>query len=136
MKTFHLRAHHLLCIQGFQNLGYSPEFVKNMKSIVDEILSHPEKVMLKLSAGLDDICAACPHRGKETCDKDGEANARMVGSDEMTLKKLNLKNPTQKRADDLIALANNKLKSRHDAIGICNTCPWREKCLWYLKLNS
>ncbi|PIU52192.1 DUF1284 domain-containing protein, partial [Candidatus Desantisbacteria bacterium CG07_land_8_20_14_0_80_39_15] len=28
-----IRAHHLLCVLGFQGLGYSPEFIKKMTQV-------------------------------------------------------------------------------------------------------
>jgi len=55
-----LRAHHLLCLQGFRGLGYSPAFVENMAAVHRQLFSEQETLVL-LTNGADVICAACPH---------------------------------------------------------------------------
>ena len=53
-----LRAHNLLCIQGFVGKGYSPEFVANMKRIVGGLLGRTEVTVVEEPDGL---CSACPN---------------------------------------------------------------------------
>jgi hypothetical protein len=36
-RVLKVRAHHLLCMQGFQGSGYSPEFVENFIKILDQV---------------------------------------------------------------------------------------------------
>jgi hypothetical protein len=36
-----IRAHHLLCVQGFQGYGYSPDFEQHMGSVVTFLNLNP-----------------------------------------------------------------------------------------------
>ncbi|MDF2503348.1 MAG: hypothetical protein K0R06_839, partial [Clostridium sp.] len=36
-KVLNIRAHHFLCMQGFQGYGYSDDFVAHMSKIVNYI---------------------------------------------------------------------------------------------------
>ncbi len=36
-SIINIRAHHLLCLQGFQGYGYSQDFVRNMAEIIKKI---------------------------------------------------------------------------------------------------
>lgn len=57
---FILRAHHILCIQGFRGKGYSEEFVSNMKVIID-YLENNENKKIKIINNPDHICLSCPN---------------------------------------------------------------------------
>ena len=133
-NTFTIRAHHLLCLQGFQGYGYNEDFVANMKDVIQAILSTPDTTQLKLVSGQDDFCTACPHHGGTVCKKDATADARMKSMDNATLEKLNLTEDVIHSAQDLIALSNKVLKTTHDVKAICGLCEWREKCLWHNRL--
>ena len=36
-KILSIRAHHFLCMQGFQGYGYSEDFIRNMAGIIEYI---------------------------------------------------------------------------------------------------
>src|SRR2546423_2260913 len=38
-----LRAHTLLCLQGFRGEGYSPSFIDNLARIHRDLIEHPEQ---------------------------------------------------------------------------------------------
>ena len=56
-----LRGHHLLCVHGFKGMGYSPSFVEKMKEIVADIRNPEKDFDIKVVAGFDEACLACPH---------------------------------------------------------------------------
>ena len=60
------RPHHFLCTLGFQGMGYSPGFIQNYTNIV-EALQENDELPIEVVAGLDSICAPCPHNGHGVC---------------------------------------------------------------------
>lgn len=132
--VFTIRAHHLLCLQGFQGLGYSAEFVKNMQVIVDAIKAHPNTVQLTLTCELDDFCASCPHHGTVQCLKDATSDTRVKKMDQAVLNKLGVEPNITQPAEKLIKLSNQKFKTTEDAQEICGGCEWKDVCLWHGKL--
>lgn len=64
-----LRAHNLLCLQGWEGMGYSPEFTANMNAIHDYLFTHPESEVT-LIVGADSLCSACPLLEDQVCHHD------------------------------------------------------------------
>lgn len=60
-----LRGHHLLCVFGFQGMGYDSAHAEGMAAVVRRVRAPRARV--SIVAGPDDICAACPHREREGC---------------------------------------------------------------------
>ena len=58
-RRLDLRAHHLLCLHGFRGLGYSDEFVANMRQVKKALAQDSIAVQVHLRP--DAICRACPH---------------------------------------------------------------------------
>lgn len=56
-----LRPHHLLCIQGYEGKGYSPEFIVNMDEVVAKLRAE-EGIEIEIVFGTDQICERCPNR--------------------------------------------------------------------------
>lgn len=65
-----LRGHHLLCLFGYQGMGYSEEFIAGMSAVVRRLRQPDTRV--EIVAGPDDICAACPKRENERCRRSTE----------------------------------------------------------------
>ena len=67
----HFRPHHFICSLGYQGKGYSARFTANMDRIVVDLLCSPAGIDTRIQVvGLsDDICAPCPHRRGESCEK-------------------------------------------------------------------
>ena len=129
-----VRAHHLLCLQGFQGLGYSTEFIKNMQRLVNLILSPSLNPKLKLVVGQDDFCSSCPHHGKVTCNKDQTSDERMKNRDQATLNLLGLSESTEAYAINLLELVQKKITSQQGAKPVCSDCEWQSNCAWHQKL--
>ena len=54
-----LRPHHLLCVQGFRGLGYSPQFVATMQRVVAALQDNA--VLVRVEVRADVICQSCPY---------------------------------------------------------------------------
>ena len=118
-----LRPHHLLCLAGFQGKGYSEAFVSRM-SEVSALLKRRPDTQVCLHTGVDDLCAACPHKTDEGgCDKDDQ----VLGYDERTLRYLHLDEGTA-LFDELMRTVNGELTSKIRS-AICGDCEWTRDCL-------
>ncbi|MBE3556730.1 MAG: DUF1284 domain-containing protein [Firmicutes bacterium] len=73
-----LRAHHLLCTQGFVGMGYSDAFTRNMADVVARMDAGEAIEVVDLC---DDICAACPHRKGTACGASDHAEADIQALD-------------------------------------------------------
>lgn len=125
-----IRAHHLLCIQGFQGYGYSGEFVENMGKIVKYIKENPKK-KIRIVEYCDSICLSCKNNISDMC-KNCESVDNM---DKRLLDKLKLTSEQVVNIEEAFNLVNDKLKSLQDAYEICGECSWSEKCLWISKFH-
>lgn len=120
-ESMKLRAHHLLCIFGFQGLGYSQEFVDNMTKIVEQL--HPS-ALIQVFSKPDDICTFCPFLGEKGCQKKGPESESVVRNQDLTvMEKLNIV------AGDKITWAEVKERVCHliapgGLMDICGDCPW------------
>lgn len=105
MTVVRLRPHHLLCIQNFEGLGYSDEFVENMERVVSAALGAGD---VKVVEGEDDVCAVCG----EDCDE-----ADVARRDAAVLEAL--REPTVEAAR---ALPEDERRR------VCSGCSWFETC--------
>ncbi|MCK4325925.1 DUF1284 domain-containing protein [bacterium] len=124
-----LRAHHLLCIQGFQGYGYGQDFIENMEEVTKQIDSNPESQII---TECDIICSCCPHKVEGVCQKRSDSAQKVKDMDMQVLRKLYLKDGTRGRVKDFVSLANTKLRNSFDVHDICGDCDWKEKCLWFI----
>jgi hypothetical protein len=130
-----IRAHHLLCFQGYQGYGYSKEFQDNLERIIKLINTDPDLEM-EVIAEKDMICSCCPYMVKTDCQRN-QYSARMVRLiDLKVLEKLNLKEGVREKAQNIIALTNTNIKNFDDIQEICGDCQWREKCLFAQKITT
>ncbi|WP_424356150.1 DUF1284 domain-containing protein [Methanobacterium sp. MBAC-LM] len=143
-----IRAHHLLCMQGFQGYGYSEDFSKNMAEIIEILQNFPEHE-IEIVAETDSICTCCPYNINGKCQESQgsleykvfggpkskilTANNRIISMDLKVLKKLDISPGSIFEAGEIFKITNEKLKTYFDVKDICGDCRWSEKCLWYLK---
>lgn len=125
-----IRAHHFLCMQGFQGYGYSNEFVDNMSKVIKYIKENKNE-NIKLIDNCDDICSACTNNINGQCDDFYKVDAM----DKKVLNKLSLKSGEVVKLNELFALVNEKIKDKRSAQEICGACSWHEKCLWFLNIK-
>jgi len=120
-----IRAHNLLCIQGFVGKGYSPAFVANMTRVVaalDAALDGDARVTVTDEP--DALCASCPNLAASGCTLHGEGTERgIVAQDRDVLARLGLAAGRETTWRDVRArIAARVAPSDLDAI--CGACPW------------
>lgn len=117
-----LRGHHLLCLHGFRGLGYSPEFVENMRQVHDLLRESPE-TEVKVLTSPDDICSACPHLAHGNCAKNGDESERRISDkDSEILGRLTLSPGSVLSAYKLFSLATEEFGGRMEEV--CSSCSW------------
>ena len=126
-----LRAHHLLCLKGFQGYGYDENFTENMTSVNSR--RKLENTTVTLTSSPDDICKACPNLKDNLCE-DRIQNARIVEMDVEVLKKLDASK--EYNSVELFKKIDEIFNTKQSVSKICFNCKWSEKCLFYQKLSN
>ncbi|WP_082848531.1 DUF1284 domain-containing protein [Clostridium ljungdahlii] len=114
-----LRAHHLLCIQGYRGYGYSKNFTKNMNNIVCS-LKMDTSIQVKIITKTDIICSCCPNNvtGKSCCY---QCKVRYL--DKKVLDLLQLEKDKVYYYKDLLNIIHNKI-TYESFKNICGICQW------------
>lgn len=112
-----LRPHHLICLNFFRGYGYSDEFTKRLREIVEGLNS--EEILVVF--GGDDICVVCPYFDK-ICEKEPE----VTEIDYLASKLLEI------NFGDIIMFSEIERKIP-EIIGIwrkyaCDGCEWENVC--------
>jgi uncharacterized protein len=123
-----IRAHHILCIQGFQGLGYSKEFTKNMNLITEKILNNPS-FFIKIIIGVDSICKHCPHLADGMCGMELDSLKVISSMDALVLKNLNMEAGSVISSQELVSLTGSLAPKTVKKI--CGNCSWRNDCLYF-----
>jgi uncharacterized protein len=118
-----IRAHSLLCLQGFRGKGYDETFVAEMTAVHRALSADPD-TPVRVLAGPDRLCRACPNLGPRGCTLQGpEHEAHMVAQDEAVLARLWL------TAGEVLPWSRileriARAVAGADLPGLCTTCPW------------
>lgn len=116
-----IRAHNLLCIQGFVGKGYSPEFVRNMTEVVAALGPAAEVTVV---AEPDAVCEACPNLSPTGCRLHGEGTERsIVRQDRDVLGRLGIAEGGTLLWSALLRRLAERIRPG-DLDGICGACPW------------
>lgn len=121
--SFSLRGHHLLCVHGFRGMGYSPDFVKKMSEIVEQIRDERSDFSIQVVAALDDTCCTCPHKGKTTCEAGIGSNEHVLTMDLNVIRQLGLIEGAIYNKSFLVQLTAEKVEP-DDLDYICKGCSW------------
>ncbi|MBT2655056.1 DUF1284 domain-containing protein [Bacillus sp. ISL-18] len=121
--SLNLRGHHLLCVHGFRGMGYSPEFVRKMSAIVEQIRDEQQDFPIKVVAALDDTCCTCPHKGKTTCEASAGSNEHVLTMDLNVIRQLELIEGAVYHKSYLVQLTAEKVKPE-DLDYLCKGCSW------------
>ena len=130
--TIMIRAHHLLCIQGFQGYGYTPEFVSHMKKLISFLKSDLNN-NLQIVVESDDLCSRCPHDVDGQCIKGYVDEINKV--DRLVVEKANLDLKHIYTVFEAFNTVNKNLNHDH-VVMICSKCSWKEKCLFYIEKTN
>ncbi len=131
LNPLKIRAHHLLCMQGYQGYGYSKIFEEHLDKII-KFLKETSEAEIEIVAENDSICVKCPHARGRFCQKDLAEGMKIRQIDLKVLEKLDLKIGTRGQVEQIFAVVKSKLKTCGDLVGICEECQWQEKCLWFV----
>lgn len=128
MKPPKIRAHHLLCVQGFKGLGYDEKFVENFAKIADKIKNDPALEIIPADE-CDDICASCPKNEKGVCENPGR-EGKIRKMDRAVLRRAGLEKGKTTLARDALKSVNREIRGAA-ALEICENCQWKKDCLWF-----
>ncbi|WP_414468363.1 DUF1284 domain-containing protein [Methanobacterium sp. ACI-7] len=130
-----IRAHHLLCMQGFQGHGYSEDFNKNMSRIIENFKNNPEQ-RIKILTECDAICIACPHNVNEKCIKDSDSYVTIKNMDLSVLHICKIIENSVFKVSEIFDIVNKRIKYITEAEKICGNCKWKNVCIWFKKLQK
>jgi hypothetical protein len=118
-----LRGHHLLCVHGFQGMGYSPSFVEKMSEIVEQIRDPESDIWLEITIGFDEVCNACPHQGETRCEADEASDMHVKQMDARVIHHLELETDATYRKRWLVRRTANMVEP-DDLEELCAGCSW------------
>jgi hypothetical protein len=123
MEKVVLRGHHLLCVHGFQGMGYSPEFVKKMSEIVEKIRDPKQDFPIQVVRGFDDTCLVCPNKGTDACEAAPDSEEHVQFLDRNVIGHLGLEEGKVYWKSQLISLTKRKVEP-DDLEHLCRGCSW------------
>lgn len=135
-----LRAHHLLCLQGYRGYGYDRNFKINVENVLHCLKTNPNVIVLKSS---DAICGRCPNLKDEKCclnlgrydnlskEKMESSNQEIIKMDSFVIKKTSMIENKLYNINDLYEDINSSFEKVDDLIDICGSCIWTKECSWY-----
>ncbi|MHC4959724.1 MAG: DUF1284 domain-containing protein [Planctomycetota bacterium] len=116
-----IRAHNLLCIQGFQGKGYSPEFIANMRRVVESLEADTEVTVVDVP---DVLCSACPNLVEDGCALGGAGAERGIANqDREVMRRLRLEAGASIKWGEIVERIRTSV-APGDLDTICGTCPW------------
>jgi len=121
MRT--LRGHHLLCVHGFRGMGYSPDFVKKMREIVEDIRNEEKDFLIKVVVTLDEACLTCPHHGEATCEASPNSEEHVTSMDRKVIEHLGLEPNGVYLKSEIIKRTAQKVRP-DDLDYLCRNCSW------------
>lgn len=118
-----IRAHTLLCLQGFRGEGYSARFVENMAAIHQRLANDPSQCVEIMDAP-DAMCGACPHLMPTGCSLHGEeSEPHMQAQDHDVLVRLGLHSGDRVPWADILDRIRMSLTGE-SLTHICGQCRW------------
>jgi hypothetical protein len=122
-KGIPIRGHHLLCMLGFQGIGYTAGFIKNFQKVKRMIEQNPG-LEIEVVDTCDVVCLACPNSQGEDCFKGGLKYDRTVQEmDRRVIERLGIRPGDRFRASELFEMVRQKIEPE-DLKDICRGCEW------------
>lgn len=117
-----LRGHHLLCIFGWQGIGYDENFSREMNEVVASLKKDDE--ILEPTVTADRLCRNCPHFNQSGCLKGGvDREAEIREHDKRVLSFLGIEHGKQISVSKLKTLIS-KAKPHEHLEALCQNCSW------------
>jgi hypothetical protein len=118
-----LRAHQVLCLQGFRGLGYSAAFVEEMAAVQATLRADPAR-LVRLAAEPDVLCAACPNLREAGCSLGGpDHEAHMRRHDRAVLAVLGVREGQVLAWAEVLDRVRRSVRGA-DLPALCTSCPW------------
>lgn len=120
-----IRAHMVLCLQGFRGEGYSVTFVSEMAGLLHQLAANPDQ-LVRLVTRPDRLCRACVNLRRGGCTLGGpEHEIHMHDQDVEVLRRLGLEEEGAYPWRVILERIGATVRGA-DLPGICTTCPWLE----------
>lgn len=118
-----IRAHTLLCLQGFRGEGYSARFIENMAAIHQRLADDPSQ-WVEVIAAPDALCSACPHVSTTGCLLHGVGSEHaMQAQDRDVLARLDLHEGDRMTWAEMLNRIRTSLTGA-SLTNICGQCQW------------
>ncbi|MCL0038154.1 DUF1284 domain-containing protein [Thermodesulfovibrionales bacterium] len=121
-----IRAHHLLCLLNFRGLGYSDEFVQNIRRV--SAAAFAGGTVLRVVDRCDAICVSCPHKKGSECAKREDSVLKVQKQDQMITIRLGITIGDELGSEDIWTLVKDKICPL-DLHWLCHGCEWLAYCL-------
>ena len=122
-----LRAHHLMCIQGFRGHGYDPAFTAHLGRIAAAVALDPSAPVTVVD-GVDDVCAGCPNRAGEACAWPGGGEEDVRRHDALVMDAIGLR-PGDSTSFAAVADRLRREPTALEAVlASCRACRWAGVC--------
>lgn len=118
-----LRGHHLLCVHGFQGMGYSKDFIKKMEEVVHFIRDESQDGLIQVEGKSDVLCKECPNLGEVGCQSSYNAEEKIRSMDNRVINYLGLKEGGIYMKSHLVQRTREKV-SPEDLERLCYECSW------------
>jgi len=117
-----LRGHHLICLHFFNGEGYNPEFIENLRNVLEKTRSGD----VEISPGADDICDGCPHLKQFMCRYTEDADEGIREMDKRALELLKESEGSKVRWHEIRTRIPKLFYSWYNSY--CNVCGWKRTC--------
>ncbi len=129
-----VRAHHLLCMQGFQGYGYNDNFVSYLKNVIERFKANPNMI-IQVVDYCDVICSGCPHQVEHMCNESTDSEYQIKTMNLNVLKYTGIQSNSIGTIQEMQNRINNTFKNQKQLVDVCGDCQWSEKCIWYNSLE-
>lgn len=108
-------------MQFFKGNGYDEKFTKNMKRVINDMISDP---MVEVVSGADVLCECCPNL------KDGDCkNCASVGEHDRRVAEIcGFSSGDKLLAKDFFAAAQRNIIKAGRMREVCGECSWSQYC--------
>lgn len=117
----HLRPHHGLCIRYFEGKGYSDSFVKNMTSLIEQLNSDTE---IMLVCEKDEVCKCCPNHENKQCN----FQDKVLRYDRSVLEAIGGREYDRMTYGQFHSRIQEQIMNENRFFQICGDCEWSELC--------
>lgn len=117
-----------MCIEGFRGKGYSTDFVKNMKKVIESLSKNPFVTPINSP---DVICVSCPNYIDGICKNPAGGEGDVVKMDMEFYKRTAIVLNGNYSYFHIREIIHSVFKKKSNLVGICDRCSWNRICLWY-----